>query len=90
MASRRPLVRALRKCRSACSSSVKHPEDARRAAAGRRLGAGVRALYDQMVQITLAPDWAKLLDFETHIPKAVEDLVEARQDADDGSSESAG
>jgi hypothetical protein len=40
---------------------------------------GVRALYDQMVLITMEPDWAKLLDFETTIPKAVEDLVLARQ-----------
>jgi hypothetical protein len=42
---------------------------------------GVRALYDQMVRITIEPDWAKLLDFETTIPKAVEDLVRARQGA---------
>lgn len=40
---------------------------------------GVCALYDQMVRITIEPDWAKLLDFETTIPKAVEDLVLARQ-----------
>lgn len=37
--------------------------------------AGVRGLYNRMVQITIEPDWAKLLDFETTIPKAVEDLV---------------
>ena len=42
---------------------------------------GVRGLYDQMVLITIEPDWAKLLDFETTIPKAVEDLMLARQDA---------
>ncbi|HEY7485000.1 MAG TPA: pyridoxamine 5'-phosphate oxidase family protein [Streptosporangiaceae bacterium] len=49
---------------------------------------GVRALYDQMVVITIEPDWAKLLDFETTIPKAVEDLVLARQGArvEDGRS----
>lgn len=41
--------------------------------------AGVRALYAQMVVITVEPDWAKLLDFETTIPKAVEDLVRAHQ-----------
>lgn len=40
---------------------------------------GVRALYDQMVVITILPHWAKLLDFETTIPKAVEDLVRAHQ-----------
>jgi hypothetical protein len=41
--------------------------------------AGVRALYSQMARITIDPDWAKLLDFETTIPKAVEDLVRAHQ-----------
>jgi hypothetical protein len=35
----------------------------------------VRALYQQMALITITPDWAKLLDFETTIPKAVADLV---------------
>jgi hypothetical protein len=39
---------------------------------------GVRGLYDQMVRITIEPDWAKLLDFETTIPKAVEDLIHAK------------
>ena len=38
---------------------------------------GVRALYRQMVAITVEPDWAKLLDFETTAPKAVEDLMAA-------------
>jgi Pyridoxamine 5'-phosphate oxidase len=42
--------------------------------------AGVRALYVQMARITIEPDWAKLLDFETTIPKAVEDLVRAHQE----------
>lgn len=37
--------------------------------------AGVRALYQQMARITITPTWAKLLDFETTIPKAVEDLI---------------
>lgn len=44
---------------------------------------GVRALYEQMTVITVEPDWAKLLDFDTTIPKAVEDLVLARQAAAD-------
>jgi hypothetical protein len=43
--------------------------------------AGVRDLYEQMVKIIVEPEWAKLLDFETTIPKAVEDLVLARQGA---------
>jgi hypothetical protein len=42
--------------------------------------AGVRALYQQMAKITVEPDWAKLLDFETTIPSAVEDLVKAHGD----------
>ncbi|MFF5989234.1 pyridoxamine 5'-phosphate oxidase family protein [Prauserella flavalba] len=41
--------------------------------------AGVRALYQRMTRITVTPDWAKLLDFETTLPKAVEDLVRAQQ-----------
>ena len=41
---------------------------------------GVRALYQQMALITITPDWAKLLDFETTIPKAVADLVAAYGD----------
>ena len=41
--------------------------------------AGVRALYSQMYRITITPDWVKLLDFETTIPKAVEDLIRAHQ-----------
>ena len=41
--------------------------------------AGVRALYERMTRIAITPTWAKLLDFETTIPKAVEDLIRARQ-----------
>lgn len=41
--------------------------------------AGVQALYQQMVQITITPDWAKLLDFETTLPQAVADLIQAQQ-----------
>jgi len=37
--------------------------------------AGVHSLYDDMVVITVNPTWAKLLDFETTIPQAVEDLI---------------
>ena len=40
--------------------------------------AGVRGLYDEMVVITITPTWAKLLDFETTIPKAVEDLIKEK------------
>ena len=40
--------------------------------------AGVQQLYEEMVVITVSPTWAKLLDFETTIPKAVEDLLRER------------
>jgi len=40
--------------------------------------AGVRGIYDEMVVITVTPTWAKLLDFETTIPKAVEDLIKEK------------
>jgi hypothetical protein len=36
---------------------------------------GVKGLYDEMAVITITPTWAKLLDFETTLPKAVEDLI---------------
>ncbi|MGH3365635.1 MAG: pyridoxamine 5'-phosphate oxidase family protein [Nocardioidaceae bacterium] len=42
--------------------------------------AGVRSLYQQMARITVQPTWAKLLDFETTIPKAVEDLIKSHAD----------
>lgn len=41
---------------------------------------GVRALYDAMYRIRVAPTWAKVLDFETTLPSAVEELI-ARQQA---------
>ncbi|HEY9338144.1 MAG TPA: pyridoxamine 5'-phosphate oxidase family protein [Kribbella sp.] len=40
--------------------------------------AGVKGLYDEMVVITITLTWAKLLDFETTIPKAVEDLIKQK------------
>ena len=40
--------------------------------------AGVKGLYDDMAVITMTPTWAKLLDFETTIPKAVEDLIKEK------------
>ncbi|MEV8377988.1 pyridoxamine 5'-phosphate oxidase family protein [Kribbella sp. NPDC056861] len=40
---------------------------------------GVKALYDEMVVLTVTLTWAKLLDFETTIPKAVEDLIATKQ-----------
>jgi hypothetical protein len=40
--------------------------------------AGVRSLYDGMVRIVVTPTWAKLIDFETTLPSAVEELVRRR------------
>src|SRR5262245_64187702 len=35
--------------------------------------AEVRSLYDGMVRIVVTPTWAKLIDFETTLPSAVEE-----------------
>jgi hypothetical protein len=40
--------------------------------------AQVRSLYDGMVRIVVTPTWAKLIDFETTLPSAVEELVRQR------------
>ncbi|MER5446638.1 pyridoxamine 5'-phosphate oxidase family protein [Streptomyces sp. NPDC002764] len=40
--------------------------------------AEVRSLYDGMVRIVITPTWAKLIDFETTLPTAVEELVRQR------------
>jgi Pyridoxamine 5'-phosphate oxidase len=42
--------------------------------------AGVRSLYrDGMVRIVVTPTWAKLIDFETTMPSAVEELIQQQQ-----------
>jgi hypothetical protein len=38
----------------------------------------VRSVYPQMARITIQPEWAKLLDFETRLPSAVEELISER------------
>jgi len=40
--------------------------------------AEVRSLYDSMVRIRVTPTWVKLIDFETTLPSAVEELVRQR------------
>jgi hypothetical protein len=40
--------------------------------------AGVRDLYDGMVRIVVTPTWAKLIDFETTLPSAVEELLQQK------------
>ncbi|MGR6918629.1 pyridoxamine 5'-phosphate oxidase family protein [[Actinomadura] parvosata] len=43
--------------------------------------AEVRSLYDGMVRIVVTPTWAKLIDFETTLPSAVEELVRKREES---------
>ncbi|PZF84008.1 pyridoxamine 5'-phosphate oxidase family protein [Jiangella anatolica] len=40
--------------------------------------AEVRSLYQRMVRIVVRPTWAKLIDFHTTLPLAVEELVRER------------
>src|SRR5919112_5718488 len=40
--------------------------------------AEVRSLYDGMVRIVITPTWVKLIDFETTLPTAVEELIQQR------------
>jgi pyridoxamine 5'-phosphate oxidase-like protein len=42
--------------------------------------AEVRSLYESMVRIVVVPTWAKLIDFETTLPSAVEELVRERDE----------
>ena len=42
--------------------------------------ASVRSLYDGMVRIVVTPTWAKLIDFETTLPSAVEELIRQREE----------
>jgi hypothetical protein len=43
--------------------------------------AEVRSLYsDGMVRIVVTPTWAKLIDFETTLPSAVEELIRQREE----------
>ena len=43
--------------------------------------AEVRSLYHEgMVRIVVTPNWAKLIDFETTLPSAVEELIKQREE----------
>ena len=46
--------------------------------------AEVRSLYDGMVRIVVTPTWAKLIDFETTLPSAVEELLARQRDERQG------
>src|SRR5216683_796159 len=60
------------------------PAGARRACRHRKCPvtgeAEVRSLYDGMVRIVVTPTWAKLIDFETTLPSAVEELARQRDE----------
>jgi len=42
--------------------------------------AEVRSLYNGMVRIVVTPTWVKLIDFETTLPSAVEELIRQREE----------
>jgi uncharacterized pyridoxamine 5'-phosphate oxidase family protein len=42
--------------------------------------ADVRSLYDGMVRIVVEPTWAKMIDFKTILPSAVEELARQRDE----------
>lgn len=42
--------------------------------------AEVRSLYQSMVRIVVTPTWVKLIDFETTLPSAVEELIQQRDE----------
>ena len=44
---------------------------------------GVRSLYDGMVRIVVTPTWVKLIDFETTLPSAVEELIREREEREE-------
>ena len=47
--------------------------------------AALRSLYhDGMVRIGVTPSWAKLIDFETTLPSAVEELLRQREERQHG------
>jgi hypothetical protein len=41
---------------------------------------GVKSLYDGMVRVVVKPTWAKLIDFETTLPTAIEELMQRQKD----------
>lgn len=41
---------------------------------------GVRSLYVGMVRVVVKPTWAKLIDFETTLPTAIEELMQQQKE----------
>ena len=52
----------------------------------RAIEAEVRSLYERMARISITPEWAKVLDFQTRLPSAVEQLVNRKLVNPDDSS----
>jgi hypothetical protein len=42
--------------------------------------ASVKSLYDGMVRVVVKPTWAKLIDFETTLPTAIEELMQRQKE----------
>jgi hypothetical protein len=40
----------------------------------------VKALYDGTVRVVVKPAWARLIDFETTLPTAIEELMRRQKD----------
>ena len=41
---------------------------------------GVKSLYDGMVRVVVKPTWVKLIDFETTLPTAIEELMQQQKE----------
>jgi hypothetical protein len=41
---------------------------------------GVKSLYEGMVRIVVKPTWVKLIDFETTMPTAIEELMQRQKE----------
>jgi hypothetical protein len=41
---------------------------------------GVKSLYDGMVRVVVKPTWTKLIDFETTLPTAIEELMQQQKE----------
>ena len=39
----------------------------------------MRSLYDGMARVVVTPTWAKLIDFETTLPTAIEELMQQQK-----------
>ena len=47
----------------------------------RSFEAEVTEFYDRMAKITIAPTWARVLDFETRIPETVQRIMDEKSGA---------